>query len=123
MPFTRVRLSSVAAFKGLEEHLLALLGEQLDAITVPAGTVLVREGDEADALYIVVTGRFSVAVGANLEPVAEIGKGATIGEIAFFAGGPRTATCTAIRDSVVLRLTRQDFDGISRQAPAFVRWW
>lgn len=118
MPFTSHSLATVAAFKGLDADALTLLQERLEPVVVPGGSVLVREGDEPDALYIVVTGRFSVEVAASADPVAEIGNGATIGEIAFFAGGTRTATCRAIRDSVVLRLTRSDFDEISRNAPA-----
>ncbi len=118
MSLSRSRLACVAAFKGLDPDTLATLEQQLTALPIPAGTVLVQEGDEPDALYIVVSGRFSVEVAAAREPVAEIGSGGTIGEIAFFAGGQRTATCRAIRDSSVLRLTRADFDGISQQAPA-----
>ena len=68
-------------------------------------------------LFVVVSGRFAVEIGGNPEPVTEIGQGATIGEIAFFAGGPRTATVRAIRDSVVVRLTRTDFDEISKRSP------
>lgn len=118
MPFTSHSLATVATFQGLDPSALALLQERLEPVVVPGGSVLVREGDEPDALYIVVAGRFSVEVAASAEPVAEIGNGATIGEIAFFAGGTRTATCRAIRDSVVLRLTRADFDEISRKSPA-----
>lgn len=118
MPFSNVRLSTVAAFRGLSKAELSLLEARLSPITVTRGTALVREGDAADALYVIVTGRFSVDVAGQDEPVAEISSGGTIGEIAFFAGGVRTATCTAIRDSVVVRLTRADFDAISAQAPA-----
>lgn len=118
MPFSNVRLSAVATFKGLSQADLSLLEAQLSPIAVTRGTALVREGEAADALYIVVTGRFSVDVADHDGPVAEISSGATIGEIAFFAGGMRTATCTAIRDSVVVRLTRADFDAISAHAPA-----
>lgn len=118
MSFSQSRLASVAAFTGLSPDALASLERQLTALPVPAGTVLVREGEEPDALYIVVSGRFSVEVAAAQEPVAEISSGGTIGEIAFFAGGKRTATCRAIRDSTVLRLTRSDFDHISQRAPA-----
>lgn len=118
MSSSRLRLASVAVFKGLSPDALAILEQQLTAIPVPAGTVLVREGEVPDALYAVVSGRFSVEVAAACEPVAEISSGGTIGEIAFFAGGTRTATCRAIRDSTVLRLTRGDFDAISRHSPA-----
>ncbi len=118
MSLSRSRLACVAAFKGLDPDTLATLEHQLTALPVPAGTVLVHEGADPDALYIVVSGRFSVEVAGTREPVAEISSGGTIGEIAFFAGGVRTATCRAIRDSAVLRLTRADFDRISLQAPA-----
>ena len=83
-----------------------------------AATASLRQGEDADALYVVVSGRFAVEVEGHTEPVAEISHGSTIGEIAFFAGGPRTATVRAIRDGVVVRLTRADFDAISAHSPA-----
>ena len=110
-------LTQVALFQGLPAAEQVLLEEQLDAILVSRGVCVVREGDAADALYVVVSGRFAVEIDGNPEPVTEIGQGATIGEIAFFAGGQRTATVRAIRDSVVVRLTRTDFDTISSRAP------
>ncbi|MEZ5900230.1 MAG: cyclic nucleotide-binding and patatin-like phospholipase domain-containing protein [Hyphomicrobiaceae bacterium] len=118
MPSEHVRLSTVAAFKGLNEADLARLEALLSPIPVTRGTALVREGEAADALYVVVTGRFSVDVAGHEEPVAEISSGDTIGEIAFFAGGLRTATCRAIRDSVVVSLSRADFDALCALTPA-----
>jgi NTE family protein len=66
----------------------------------------------------VVSGRFAVEIKGHAGPVTEISHGSTVGEIAFFAGGTRTATVRAIRDGVVVRLTRSDFDEISARAPA-----
>ena len=111
-------LQSVATFQGLPASDLALLEKLLKPITVARGAYVVREDDDADALFIVVSGRFAVEIGGSLEPVTEIGQGATIGEIAFFAGGKRTATVRAIRESVVVRLTRAGFDQITSRAPA-----
>ncbi|MEQ1670595.1 MAG: cyclic nucleotide-binding and patatin-like phospholipase domain-containing protein, partial [Hyphomicrobium sp.] len=118
MPFQPFRLTHVATFQGLPAADLALLEARLEPLPVARGTCIVSEGDAADALYVVVSGRFAVETGGNPEPVTEIGQGATIGEIAFFAGGTRTATVRAIRDAVVVRLTRADFDGISQRTPA-----
>jgi hypothetical protein len=64
------------------------------------GDVLMRQGDLADALYVVVTGRFAVTVEGRQPPVAELGPGQPVGEIGFLAGRPRTATVTALRDSI-----------------------
>ena len=118
MPSESFRLTNVATFAGLSAADLASLEIRLEPIPAVRGTLIVKEGELADALFVVVSGRFAVEVGDNPEPVTEIGQGATIGEIAFFAGGARTATVRAIRDSVVVRLTRTDFNEISRTSPA-----
>jgi len=118
MSFPPLSLSTVATFKDVDAGAIAELEARLDPINVPRDTHIVREGDAADALYVVVSGRFAVEIAGESDPVAEIGHGATIGEIAFFAGGARTATVRAIRDSVVVRLTRQDFDELAQRAPA-----
>ena len=73
----------------------------------------------ADALYIVVSGRFAVTVEGRRGAITEIGPDQPIGEIAFLTGGTRTATVTAMRDSLVLRLDRAEFDAlIERPCPA-----
>ncbi len=115
------RLSLVDAFAGLSADDLALLESRLLPLSIGRGETLVREGDEADALYVVVSGRFAVELANHPAAVAEIGAGAPVGEIGFFAGGQRTATVRAIRDSVVVRLDRADFDDISAYSPSLTQ--
>src|SRR5690606_37630769 len=67
--------------------------------------------------FIVESGRFEVSVTGHDAPIALLGAGAPIGEIAFLAGGTRTATVTAIRDSVVTKLTRAQFDRLCTRYP------
>ncbi len=114
----RFTLSSVATFKDLPAEALQLLEDRLQLISVRRGECVVKQGDAADALYVVVSGRFTVEVDGQPHPVAEISRGSTIGEIAFFAGGERTATVRAVRDGIVVRLTRADFDAISEKSSA-----
>lgn len=120
MSSKRFTLSSVATFKGLPCAALRLLEDRLQPIHVRRGELVVREGEAADALYVVVSGRFAVEVQGYSGTVAEISRGSTIGEIAFFAGGNRTATVRAVRDGIVVRLTRADFDAISENS--FAAW-
>jgi NTE family protein len=82
------------------------------------GEILVLQNTAADAIFVVVSGRFEVQVEGKPVPFAEIGVGQPIGEIAFFAGGLRTATVVAVRDSVVLELDRASFEEIARHVPA-----
>ncbi|HVZ03491.1 cyclic nucleotide-binding and patatin-like phospholipase domain-containing protein [Hyphomicrobium sp.] len=117
MSFEPYSLARVATFRDLTPETLRLLESRLQPLPIQRGTRLVQQGDEADALYVVVSGRFAVEINGRDDPVAEISQGSTIGEIAFLAGGARTATVRAIRDSVVARLTRADFDAIAKASP------
>lgn len=113
-------LAMVEAFKDLSPEEQAGLEKRLTRVTIARGDKLIRQGDESDALYLVVSGRFEVRIAGRDEPIAEIGPGRPIGEIAFFAGCRRTADVVAERDSLVLRLTREDFEGIAERSP--VTW-
>lgn len=118
MSFKPFSLASVATFRDLPPEALRSLEDRLQPLPVRRGDCVVRQGETADALHVVVSGRFAVEIDGHEEPVAEISHGSTIGEIAFFAGGQRTATVRAIRDGVVVRLTRDDFNSISETSPA-----
>jgi NTE family protein len=110
-------LSSVPTFAGLSEDTRRLLAEKARPLRVPRGTVLVRQGDASDELYIVVTGRCAVSVERREGIIAEIGPGEPIGELSFFGHSPRSATVTAARDSDVLILTRKTFSDLTPAAP------
>jgi len=112
-------LALIEAFRDLPPQQLADLETRLITLAVRRGEVLVRQGDEADALYLVASGRFAVDVDGRR--LAEIGSGAPIGEVAFFADGKRTATVTALRDSIVLKLPRADFVALTELHPAVLK--
>ena len=110
-------LDGVEIFRDLEDAERARLAAELETLNLKRGDVLVRQGEMADALYVVVTGRFLVTVAGRREAVAELGPGQPVGEIAFLAGGVRTATVTALRDSLVLRLGRAEFERAVGEEP------
>lgn len=111
------RLSVVEAFRHLPPEELAEIERTLKLIPVARGQALVRQGEHAAALYIVISGRFKVVRDGNPRAIAEIGAGSPIGEIAFFAGGLRTATVIAERDSLVFELQRDEFDRLAARSP------
>ncbi len=113
----RSHLAAVEAFSHLSCDELERLEQSLQVVSVPRGQVLMRQGDPSNALFIVVSGRFRVERDPGPGAIAEIGAGSPIGEIAFFAGGTRTATVTAERDSLVLELKREDFDRLAHASP------
>ena len=114
-------LPAVGIFADLDVSERAMLATETKTRSLKRGDVLVRQGDAADDLYIVLTGRFAVTKEGRRDPIAEIGPEQPIGEIAFLTGGTRTATVTAMRDSVVLRLGREDFERLTAKCPSIWR--
>lgn len=112
---------SLEIFGDLDPDSRAAIAAELEPISLKRGDILLRQGDAADAMFIAVSGRFAVRLDGRATPICEIGPGQPIGEIAFLAGGTRTATVEALRDSLVLRLTRDDFDRLVARSPALWR--
>jgi NTE family protein len=114
-------LRAVEAFRDLSADAVAVIASTLRLTPVARGEILIRQGEKADALYLVVSGRFDIHVEGRRESLGEIGAGSSIGEIAFFSGGVRTASVKAERDSLVLRLDRAEFDRVAASSPAIWR--
>ena len=77
---------------------------------VPAGSVVFREGERADAFYVVDEGEFSVKV-ADEDSPQTLGAGDVFGEIPIHGSTSRTATVTALAPSRVVRIGRDEFVG------------
>lgn len=93
---------------------MANVGEllrRIEAVTVRANDVVVREGDEGDYYYIVDSGRARVTrlVGGVDLPLADLREGDVFGEEALISGARRNATVTMLSEGVLLRLGREDF--------------
>tara|TARA_R110000824_G_scaffold338547_4_gene525101 strand:+ start:4139 stop:5920 length:1782 start_codon:yes stop_codon:yes gene_type:complete len=105
-----------ALFQGVAPEALEALQSVSALRQIAGGEAVVHQGDDADALYFVESGRFRVVVNKK-RIVAHIETGEAVGELAFFAGGKRTADVIATRDSSVLEVSRQAFDEIALRYP------
>ena len=88
---------------------------RLRPVTVTAGTMLFRTGDEGDTCYLVEERRADGHDLAHGEVLATLGPGSFVGELAMLLGEPRSATVTAVTDSKLLELRRGDLgraDGV-----------
>jgi NTE family protein len=114
------RLSGVPLFGELDAPSLAALDAEVERLDLPGGATLFREGEVADALYVLLAGCLGVTIrdgkGDDVM-IARVHAGETIGEMALLDGGSRSATAIALRDSVLLRLGKAAFDRLVGQHP------
>jgi len=86
---------------------LSQLAAASEEIHVPEGTMVVRQGEPADAFYVVETGTFAVYTTASTgERISapELGPGQYFGEIGLIEAIPRTADVVAETDATLLRI-------------------
>jgi CRP-like cAMP-binding protein len=87
-------------FVSLSADEIALLAHEVWLEHIPARSIIVREGDDADALYLVVDGGVNVTK-IDGRFLAYLGKDGFFGEMAVFTeGAKRTATCETAIDTV-----------------------
>lgn len=107
-------------FGDFDRSFLETMKPNLDWVRVPAGNTLFRQNEQESALFFVVAGRLRAIVrdDSGVErPVGDIRRGETLGEMALFTGQPRSATVVAIRDSLLVRLTRESYEKVIRTYP------
>lgn len=113
-------LSQIPMFKQLDSQELENLAKCVDQVTYKSGEDVFHERDCGDALYIVESG--SIRVWVRDEDVqditlSELKPGDFFGELSVFDGGERSANATAIVDTVLHRLSRQDFQAFLVKYP------
>jgi CRP/FNR family transcriptional regulator, cyclic AMP receptor protein len=85
---------------------------------LPAGAVLIREGEPIDALTFVLDGLLSVTV-AGVGEVASLGSGEILGEMSLVDESPPSATVTVVEPALVLSLNRTTLEAKIESDPHF----
>ncbi len=123
-PEVRALLGAARLFKGLPDEVLDEIGAELEWWVVGGGETVCAQGDVGDYLYLVASGRLAVVrtLPSGEEVVLrEAGRGETVGELAVLTDRPRTATVRTLRDTVLVRLSRDRFEGILQRHAAVLR--
>ena len=108
-------LRAVPLFAELDRHELDVVGRAVTELSLPAGEILMREGQQAHEMFVVLDG--TLAVTREGEQVAEIGPGGFAGEMALLTHARRDATVTATTPVRVLHLDGRSFANVLREAP------
>ena len=100
-----------ALFAGLDDEATSALLKFMKPRSVRRGTVLFREGDAGDELYIVATGKLKVgreSSDGRENLLSVVGPSEIIGELSLFDPGPRSSTVTAVSQTELLSLRHED---------------
>jgi predicted acylesterase/phospholipase RssA/CRP-like cAMP-binding protein len=117
-------LAASPVFSGLDADARRLLRSELELRVIPSGDILIKQGDAADGLYLVGSGRLQVVItredGSEAQ-LNELGRGDLAGEMALLTDRPRSATVYALRDSHLLFLSSAAFARVIHEHPAALR--
>ena len=109
----------------LEPELRQRVRKRLSRRRLTSGKTLFRQGEPADALYLIESGRFRLFVTdrPGRERVLQfLGPGEILGEAAFIAETQSVTSAVAIEDASVWRLTRADFDALLGNHDGILRY-
>ena len=97
---------------------------RMQRMSYAAGDNVIRQGDEGDYFYAIVSGRCLVTRETPLNregiKLAELGMGDTFGEESLISGAKRNATVTMATDGVLMRLGKDDFNTLLNEP--MLRW-
>jgi predicted acylesterase/phospholipase RssA/CRP-like cAMP-binding protein len=100
-----------------ELHQVAVKSE---IIPFKKGDIICREGNPADGFYCLISGRlqaFMSKENGRRETVEFIFRGMYFGIISLLTGEKHSLTFEALNDSVILKISKDDFQGILKMIP------
>ena len=106
-------IDGLALLEDLDEETLGDLAGRVRLRTVPAGRAVVRQGERADALYVVRRGVLQVVEerpGGGERVIRTLGRGESFGELGLVEAAPRSATVRAVSDAELFEIDRGTFE-------------
>jgi len=105
-------LSKLDLLADASRSTLERLAEAAEEVVLTAGQIVIREGDEPDALWVLEQGELSVSAtgaGPQVRELAPVTAPGYVGELGLLNGIRRTATVRAIGECTLLRIDGPDF--------------
>ncbi|KAI9738739.1 MAG: phosphatidylcholine and lysophosphatidylcholine phospholipase [Cirrosporium novae-zelandiae] len=114
-----ILLTMAKRLTSLLPRLLLHIDFALEWIQVNAGEVIHHQGDESDAIYIVLNGRLRAVMekGGDMRAVGEFGQGESVGELEVLTESTRPATLHAIRESELTKFPKTLFNSLALENP------
>lgn len=112
-------LRRMRMFAGMSDEQIATLAKYLEEVVIPPFKHAVRQGDPADAMFLVAAGevRARIMIEGTETTLATFKVGEAFGEVAIFDEGPRSADVIANVESVLLRISKDTVAKLMAEAP------
>jgi CRP-like cAMP-binding protein len=112
-------LRRIPFFSEIEPARLKLLAFMSERVGFDPGKNLCRQGDPADAAYLIIEGEADIILEGPAGPitVATLGANEIVGEIGILCDVPRNATVRAKNRLVALRIAKDPFMRMVREFP------
>jgi CRP-like cAMP-binding protein len=112
-------LRRIKILAGLSEEQLERFAQFIDVEKLPQWSVVVKQGDSGDSMYLILEGelRVRLTVGGKETILATLGPGEFFGDVSLFDGGPRSADVVANAESMVVKFTAAAFEKLAKEAP------
>jgi len=112
-------LRRVKILGGMSEEQLQRFVEFMEIEKAPQWSVIVKQGDPGDTMYLILQGELRVRINvAGKETIlTTLGVGDFFGDISLFDQGPRSADVVANSDSILLKISSSAFEELSKKAP------
>lgn len=115
-----VFLRKIHLFHDLKDEQLLKVAEKFTEVSFDAGALIIEQGKAADSFYIIFSGKVRVfrrREGREQE-LATLVKGDYVGEMELFSHHGRSANVVALEPSLLLQVSRKDFEGLIKQFPS-----
>lgn len=119
-PELKDQLDQFPLTKEIGARALNALVSKAQWFSLPGGTVLPREGENDNALFVVVSGMLGIYTRDDADRdqyVASIPAGETVGEMSLISGEAHSAKIVALRDTQLLRISKEAFEGLLVRHP------
>jgi small-conductance mechanosensitive channel/CRP-like cAMP-binding protein len=110
-------LASVDLFAALPPELRSQIARAAPMAIYGSGETIVRQGEEGQSMFVVLSGEVSVVLEPSREELARIQRGGYFGEMSLLTGEPRSATVLALGDVVVVEIVADLFRRLATAHP------
>lgn len=113
-------IADAQLFADFEWKEIDAMADYVRCCVVTAGSVLFNEGDPGSYMCLLIRGQVEILKNdRNDKPLSMVAitPGKTIGEMSIIDGEPRSATCIASEDSVLLLLTKDNYRRLIKERP------